>query len=65
MLPTGATGNVRVVKSSGFDLLDRSAVKAAKKWIFFNKDEFSIPGPVIITKAIEFIIQGSTTTAAR
>ncbi len=58
VLPNGRTGQVRVVTGSGYDLLDDSAVKAARQWIFFEEGEMRIPKPMEITSPpIVFVIK--------
>jgi protein TonB len=34
ILPNGRVGKVRIKRSSGHDILDKSALKAVKKWRF-------------------------------
>ncbi len=56
VLPTGDTGDIQVLKSSGFDILDTSALEAAKRWRFFEEGKVQLPEPVLITKGLEFVI---------
>jgi len=58
VLPSGDTGRVRVIKSSGHGSLDSSAISAARGWVFFRKGELSLDGPVVVRKKIRFILQG-------
>jgi len=57
VLPNGRTGRVRVIKSSGREVLDLSAVRAARQWIFFKEGEMDITAPVEITQEILFSLR--------
>ncbi len=52
--PTGKIANIQLEKSSGFAVLDQSAMSAVKKWIF-PKQYF--PQEQWIRKTVEFKIQ--------
>ena len=54
ILPTGRTGRVRVLKSSGAVMLDESAVRAARRWKFFEPDEMILGAPMLIEQKIRF-----------
>lgn len=57
ILPTGKAGSINLIKSSGFDILDNSAIRAAERWKYFEEDQIQLHDPIIITKSIEFIIR--------
>ena len=57
ILPTGFTGDIFVIKSSGFNILDKSALRAARGWKFFDESKFKIEDPVLIILGLEFIIK--------
>lgn len=57
VLTTGNTGDVRIIESSGFAILDNSAQKAVRRWRFFDEGEFHLPKPVLITRGLDFIIR--------
>ena len=54
VLPTGKTGSVRVLQSSGVPMLDESAVRAARRWTFFEPGEFHLTGSMRIKQKIIF-----------
>ena len=56
VMPDGTTRNIKIKKSSGSNLLDRSAVKAAKSWIIFKQNEFEIKKPIYIDQVIQFVL---------
>lgn len=57
VLPNGLTGDVLVVRSSGYHVLDTAALQAAKRWVFFSSNEIFLPKPVVISQEIAFIIK--------
>lgn len=57
ILPTGRTGRVRVLKSSGAVMLDESALRAAKRWIFFKPGEITLRKPMVIEQKIKFFLK--------
>jgi len=57
VLPSGHVGQVLVLKSSGFSILDDSACDAAGKWIFFERDNFSLKSAVKIKQKIRFLLE--------
>jgi len=57
VLPNGKTGHVRIIKSSGREVLDLSAVRAARQWVFFKEGEMDISTPVEITQEILFSLR--------
>jgi TonB family protein len=57
ILTSGTVGKVLVTKSSGFPILDDSALKAVKEWIFFTKDNLKLKSPVKIEQKIRFMLE--------
>lgn len=57
VLPSGKAGEVAVLRSSGYDVLDNAAVSAAEKWTFFDIGEIQLQNSVYINKEIAFIVQ--------
>ena len=53
----GRSGHVSVIKSSGYPSLDRAALKAAKKWIFFEGDSPFGESSITITQSIRFKLE--------
>ena len=57
VMPSGRTGNINIISSSGYDILDHSALRAAKQWRFFEEGEVYLQKSVLITRGLEFIIK--------
>ncbi len=54
ILPSGKTGRVSVLKSSGAAMLDDSAVGAAKRWVFFLPGEIKLEAPITVEQKFTF-----------
>jgi len=54
ILSTGKTGRVRVLKSSGTEMLDDSAVRAARRWVFFLPGEMKLDAPITVEQKFKF-----------
>lgn len=57
--PAGEVSNVELVSSSGFPLLDRSALEAAKNWKLFTSNELKLEHPYTIIQKINFVLNQS------
>lgn len=57
VLPNGTVGEVGIISSSGYSVLDDAAINAAKKWLFLKNNEFTIAKPVLISWKIAFRIE--------
>ncbi len=56
VLPKGTTGKIKIKVSSGSDLLDQSAIKAAKQWVIFKPNEFKLKKSIYIDQEVQFIL---------
>ncbi len=54
ILPDGLAGRISIIKSSGYSMLDNSAINAVKQWKFFNKNEMTIGSTFSITRSFIF-----------
>ncbi len=54
ILPTGRTGRVRVLQSSGTAMLDDSAVRAARRWVFFLPREMELDAAITVEQKFTF-----------
>lgn len=54
VLETGGVGKVELEKSSGYEILDESALKAVKKWVFIPGKNDGKPVPSWVTVPIKF-----------
>jgi len=57
VLPNGTCGSAIVSRSSGYSVLDKSALNAAKSWVFFKEKDLLLSSPVKINQEIVFILQ--------
>ncbi len=54
VLESGGVGNVQLEKSSGYEILDESALNAVKDWIFIPGKKIGEPIPSWVTVPIKF-----------
>lgn len=54
VLESGGVGKVKLEKSSGYDILDESALKAVKEWVFIPGKKNGQPIPSWVTVPIKF-----------
>jgi protein TonB len=54
VLPNGQVGQVEVEKSSGYEILDQSAVAAVKKWRFIPARKGGVTIPCWVNIPIKF-----------
>ena len=57
VLPTGAVGQVIVTGSSGYDILDDAAVKAARAWIYQPATRGGRPIAYTLAQTVTFKIR--------
>lgn len=57
VMPDGTAGEVRVFKSSNYEVLDKSAVEAVKGWIFIPAKRMGIPVVEWVTIPIRFQLE--------
>lgn len=56
ILPDGRVGNMKIRKSSGYAILDQSAVEAAKKWKFEPARKQGKPFAIWVERPIKFVL---------
>jgi protein TonB len=56
VLPEGRVGDLRIKKSSGFDILDRAAARAVKTWRFEPATSMGNPVPMWVDLPIRFVL---------
>jgi len=56
VLPDGRVGNMKIRKSSGYTILDQSAIKAVKPWKFEPAKKYGSPFTVWVDLPIKFIL---------
>ena len=56
ILPTGRVGNVKIRKSSGYAILDQSALEAVKPWKFEPAKKFGRPFTIWVEVPIKFVL---------
>ena len=54
--PEGRVGDLRIKKSSGFDILDRAATRAVKTWRFEPATSMGNPVPMWVDLPIRFVL---------
>jgi protein TonB len=54
--PEGRVGDLRIKKSSGFDILDRAAARAVKTWRFEPATRMGNPVPMWVDLPIRFVL---------
>jgi len=54
--PEGRVGDLRIKKSSGFDILDRAAARAVKTWRFEPATSMGNPVPMWVDLPIRFVL---------
>ena len=54
VLESGGVGKVELEKSSGYEILDESALKAVKEWVFIPGKRDGSPVPSWVTVPIKF-----------
>ena len=54
ILPDGKTNKITLIKSSGYRILDESAINAAKTWFFKEISEYKPSSSLFITKNFKF-----------
>jgi TonB family protein len=54
VLESGMVGKIEIEKSSGYEMLDNSALKAVKGWIFIPGKRGGVPIPTWVTVPIKF-----------
>jgi protein TonB len=57
VLPDGRCGRVEVFRSSGYGILDRAAVNAARRWIFFAENQISLSSSVKVLQDVVFVLK--------
>lgn len=57
VLVSGRVGQIEIKKSSGYELLDRSALTAVKQWRFVPAKKNEVPIPLWVNIPIEFQLQ--------
>jgi periplasmic protein TonB len=57
ILPDGSVGNMKIRKSSGYAILDQSAVEAVKPWKFEPAKKSGKPFAVWVELPIKFVLQ--------
>lgn len=58
ILPDGRVGNTKIRKSSGYAVLDQSAIEAVKPWKFEPAKKSGKPFAVWVDLPIKFVLQG-------
>jgi len=58
ILPDGRVGNTKIRKSSGYAVLDQSAIEAVKPWKFEPAKKSGKPFAVWVELPIKFVLQG-------
>jgi protein TonB len=54
VLSNGRVGEIQVRRSSGYDVLDRSAIKTVKQWKFIPAQKGETPVPVWVNIPVAF-----------
>ena len=54
MLESGSVGKIELEKSSGFDVLDNSALDAVRDWVFIPGKKNGVPVSSWVTVPIKF-----------
>ncbi|HPR15334.1 MAG TPA: energy transducer TonB, partial [Smithella sp.] len=57
ILPTGRVGDVKIRKSSGYAILDQSAIQAVKPWKFEPAKKAGNPFTAWVELPIKFMLQ--------
>ena len=57
VLPNGRVGQIEVKNSSGYELLDRSALTAVKQWRFIPAKKGDTPIPLWVNIPVKFQLQ--------
>jgi protein TonB len=60
ILPDGRVGNMKIRKSSGYAILDQSAIEAVKPWKFEPAKKSGNPFTVWVELPIKFILRNSS-----
>ena len=60
ILPDGRVGNIKIRKSSGYAILDQSAIEAVKPWKFEPAKKSGSPFKVWVELPIKFILQNNS-----
>lgn len=63
VLPDGRVGNMKIRKSSGYAILDRSAMEAVKPWKFEPAKKSGNPFTVWVDLPIKFILHSQNSTS--
>jgi protein TonB len=65
ILPDGRVGNLKIRKSSGYAILDQSAIEAVKPWKFEPAKKSGNPFTVWVALPIKFILRNNSQSYAK